>query len=227
MLYVVQFFLFAFVGWIVDSSYSSLVRKKIVISGYFRGIPLCPIYGFGGILLVNSFALLSAQPVWLTIVVTTILVVALEYVGGWLAEHLLDEKLWDYSKERWNLGGYISAWHSFLWLLAVSGCYLLFGRQAGDYIAWLDSRLTLNSALEVLLIFALLVAAFFLTSHYKKVRLGRLAQRQLEKLESLDEIFDWEKWRRLAVKRRRQLLREWRASELVERLREWEEKWER
>lgn len=188
MIYIIEFFIFAFLGWILDSTYTSLESKKLTSSGYFRGWPFCSIYGFGGILLINSFAFLDSQPAWLVILITTILIVALEYVGGLLVEHFLEERLWDYSHERFNLI-YISAWHSFLWLIAVTVSYFIFGRQADIYITWLKTKITLDNNLEALLVFLILTGAFFLTMYNKKIRLNKLAEKKLNALKSLDEFF--------------------------------------
>lgn len=160
----------------MDSTYSSLTQRKIIISGYFRGIPLCPIYGFGGILLLHTFAFLSSAPAWLTIVTVTILVTILEYIGGWISEHLLEEKLWDYSDQPLNLEGYISAWQSFLWLIVVIVAYLPLGHRAGIYINWLDSYLTINPNLQVVINFLIISFAFWATIRNKKLRLAKIAK---------------------------------------------------
>jgi uncharacterized membrane protein len=223
MIYIIEFFIFAFLGWILDSTYSSIKRKKLVISGYFKGLPFCSIYGFGGILLINNFAFLDSQPAWLVILITTILVVALEYVGGLFVEHFLGERLWDYFNERFNVI-YISAWHSFLWLIVVSFSYFIFGRQADVSIAWLKEKIILDSNLEVLLVFVFLIGAFFLTMHNKKVRLAKLAKKKLEDLESLEEFFDFEKWQKLAVHRQKLLLDKWDDLGLIDKLKTWRQK---
>lgn len=174
MIYLFEFFVFAFLGWIVDSIYHSITIKKIVISGYFRGVPLCPIYGFGGILLLNSFAFLSDQPFWLTILITTILIVTFEFFGGKLTEHFLGERLWDYSKEFLNLNGYISLWHSFLWLIGTSISYLIIGHKVNLIIDWFKSKLIINPNLEVIIMFVILIFGFWLIIHNKKLRLSKL-----------------------------------------------------
>ena len=50
-LLIIEFFIFFFYCWIVDSLYRSLINHKLVNAGYFRG-PICPIYGIGGVLLL-------------------------------------------------------------------------------------------------------------------------------------------------------------------------------
>lgn len=220
LLYFLEFLVFAFLGWIIDSLYSSIEKKRLVISGYFRGIPLCPIYGFGGILLIHSFIYLADQPAHLVIIFTTLLIIALEYVGGLWAEHFLDERLWDYSKERFNLI-YISAWHSFLWLVAVSVVYMLIGTRVSLYLEYLKQHLQLNDALETLLFFIVLTGVILLTSRQKKLRLAKIAKQQLERFESLDDFFDLEKWQKLAVDKQEKLLARWEELDLIKKLRNW------
>ena len=179
MIYIIEFFVFAFIGWITDSLYGSIKHKRKVISGYFKNVPLCPIYGFGGILLLNSFALLHHAPAWLVIVVTTLLIIALEYVGGRLAEFVLEERLWNYSHERYHIHGYISAWHSFLWLVAVTFLYFLIGADAGIYIERLSATITVDVHLQVILVFAVIGVFTWATMKHKKSRLLRRLEKQV------------------------------------------------
>lgn len=187
MSYIIEFILFAFLGWIIDSSYCSLIHRKIIISGYFRGIPLCPIYGFGGIVLIHSFAFFIHAPFWLTILVTTFFVVLLEYVGGWVAEQILEEKLWDYSNESFNINGYISAWHSFLWLIGISIAYFLIGDKVSMYISWLNAQVILDTSLQVVLLFLLLVFAAWATIKNKSVRLSKLSEKKFHEFEIMEK----------------------------------------
>lgn len=179
MIYIIEFFVFAFIGWVIDSLYESIKQKRKVISGYFKNVPLCPIYGFGGILLLNSFALLRHESAWLVILVTTTLIIALEYVGGRLAELVVEERLWDYSDERFNLHGYISAWHSFLWLLAVIGVYFVIGADAGIYIEMLSKKVFIDVHLQVIIILVVVGAFIWATMKHKKSRLLRKLEKQV------------------------------------------------
>jgi uncharacterized membrane protein len=177
MVNVIEFFIFAILGWILDTLYTSIGNRKIILSGYFRGVPLCPIYGFGGILLINNFALMSANNPVETILVTTFLVITLELVGGLFSEHFLGEKLWDYSKQPLNLDGHISAWHSFLWLIAVSLTYLIIGRRINEILNYLNSKTAMDPHLEVIFLFLILVLALWVTANTKKLRLSRLVRK--------------------------------------------------
>ncbi len=123
MIYILQFFGFSFLGWIMDSLTVSFYRKKWVASGYFKGVPLCPLYGIGGIMLLKSFEFFQNSPFYISIFLSTIFMVAYEYVSCWLGEIVLHKKLWDYSDHKPNLHGRISLWQSFLWLILVSILY--------------------------------------------------------------------------------------------------------
>lgn len=220
LVYLKEFFLFAFLGWMVDSLYSSISKKKFISSGYFRGVPLCPIYGFGGILLLNSFFSFKHLSAWQVVIITTILIILLEYVGGWLTEHLLDERLWDYSGEWLNIHGYISAWHGFLWLMTTSILYRLFIRQEDAFLMFLKPKTQLTQSQEVVFCFFVLIVGLGLTSYNKKIRLTKLAQKRLAKALSVEEFFDFEKWQKLAKEKQKELLNSWDSSDFVKKIKE-------
>jgi uncharacterized membrane protein len=176
MLYIFEFFLFAFFGWIVDSLYTSLDKRRVFISGYFRGVPLCPIYGFGGILLFNSFTIMSDSPTWEIILFTTLQIITLEYAGGLLSERYLGERLWDYTKEPFNLHGYISVWHSFLWLLAVSFIYFNFDEKISQLHNHINSFTKIDRNLDMLFLFLSICLFLYATIKNKKLRLSSIVE---------------------------------------------------
>ena len=45
------FFIYCFIGWIIESTYVSLHEKKFVNRGFMHG-PFIPIYGFGAMALL-------------------------------------------------------------------------------------------------------------------------------------------------------------------------------
>ena len=173
LVFLIEFLFFAFLGFIIDSLYSSLSERRLIISGYFPGLPLCPIYGFGGVLLLRVFLFLVDSPAWQVILLGGLLMILLEYLGGVLAELILGERLWDYSKEKWNLDGYISAWHSFLWLLLVAVVYLSLGKELMSWHNYLAEHLLFNQSAEWLLGGIIFLAGFYLTIKTKKLRLAK------------------------------------------------------
>ena len=113
---ILEFLFFSFLGWLLDSGYRSLTEKKWINAGYFKG-PLCPIYGFGGLVLMFIFKQLNFLLPWLLILVAAIGVILVEYLGGLFTEKVLKVKLWDYSQSQYHLGGHIDLRHSLYWLV--------------------------------------------------------------------------------------------------------------
>lgn len=114
--YLIYYFIFAFIGWLLDSTYSSFVRKRLVFSGAIKGLPFCYIYGLGGLLLLWTFNLDIS--LYKKIVLGTLVVTTLEYVGGLFCKHVLKERMWDYSKIKGNIQGHISWIHTSYWFIA-------------------------------------------------------------------------------------------------------------
>jgi uncharacterized membrane protein len=111
-------------GWVVDTSYRSLVAGR-----YAHGT-LLPffsiIYGVAAIMLYALFHF-GATPFVASIIIGTILCVVLELVGGALSLSLLHYRLWDYSANPFNFHGFIDLKHTFYWLILTTLYRLLFG----------------------------------------------------------------------------------------------------
>ena len=81
--------------------------------GFLNG-PVCPIYGFGMIIVL--FALTPLQhSILLLYIGGVILPSALELVGGWALYKLYHTRWWDYSDFPFNIGGYICLEFCLLW----------------------------------------------------------------------------------------------------------------
>ena len=65
VLYFIAFFiLYSFAGWLLESVSKSVIEKKFVNSGFLTG-PLCPIYGFGAVIMMLCLSFLKDKPVLL------------------------------------------------------------------------------------------------------------------------------------------------------------------
>lgn len=107
------FFIYCFLGWIIESTYVSLKSKKIVNRGFLRG-PYLPLYGSGAImmLVVSAPFLENGFFVFLSGVVGA---TVLEYVTGVTMEALFKVRYWDYSDEKFNFQGHICLGNSLAW----------------------------------------------------------------------------------------------------------------
>lgn len=122
------FFLGSTVGWLLELLYRHLVHHKWINPGFLMG-PYLPLYGFGLIVLFYICQISLPIPngilnVLVTIFILTVTMTALEYVTGVIFIHKFKIKLWDYSKNRGNIGGIICPLFIFFWAI-ISILYLL------------------------------------------------------------------------------------------------------
>src|SRR3989339_249483 len=156
MVIILEFFLFGFIGWVIDSMYRSLREKRWINAGYFKG-PICPVYGFGGLALMFIFEYYFALPVWLLVIASASALVLVEYLSGIFCEKVLQVKLWDYSHSRFNIGGYIDLEHSFYWLISV----VVFYYFIFPYVSWAGNLIVVPKYFDLL---ALLITVFVFLS---------------------------------------------------------------
>ena len=110
------FFIYAFLGWCTEVSYAALQTGKFVNRGFLNG-PVCPIYGFGVVIILACLTPLK-QHFILLFLGAVVLTSLLELVTGFVLEKLFHQRWWDYSNDPFNLGGYICLKFSIAWGLA-------------------------------------------------------------------------------------------------------------
>ena len=118
------FIIYCFLGWVWESAYVSVRKRKWVNRGFMHG-PLLPIYGSGAVIV-----LLAALPVRKSVIAVyfagMIAATLLEYVTGAVMEALFKVRYWDYSNQRFNLNGHICLTSSLGWgLFSVAMVYWL------------------------------------------------------------------------------------------------------
>lgn len=99
------FFIYSFIGWILEVIYSLYDDKKFVNRGFLIG-PYCPIYGLGSVLILVLLKDFAHHPVTLFINGVVICSV-LEYFTSFIMEKLFKARWWDYSNRKFNLNGRI------------------------------------------------------------------------------------------------------------------------
>jgi len=127
--YLWCFFIFAFLGWCGEVVFAAFVEKRFVNRGFLNG-PLCPIYGFG-VVLIDFCLRPVGRSIPALLIGSMVLGSALEWVAGFLLEKVFHQKWWDYSDEPHNLNGYICLKFSLLWAFAgtaVVGVVMPFSR---------------------------------------------------------------------------------------------------
>lgn len=117
---MVLFAIYAFAGWLLETSYASIRERRFVNRGFLCG-PFCPIYGFAALLILAVTARAGARldDPWARglaiVLVSALLVTWLEYATGWLLDRVFHRKWWNYQGRKMNIGGYVCVEYSLLW----------------------------------------------------------------------------------------------------------------
>lgn len=103
--YCILFFIFSFLGWVMEVTLTLITDKKFVNRGFLLG-PCCPIYGCGCILL-NLLLQNYVNNIIVLFILTMFTCSLLEYITSFLMEKIFKLRWWDYSQMRFNLNGRI------------------------------------------------------------------------------------------------------------------------
>ncbi len=105
VLYIALFFIYAFIGWLLEVGFTFVKDHKLINRGFLIG-PICPIYGHGCLLILLFLNKYSNQPFTLFIMAMLICSV-LEYFTSYLLEKIFKARWWDYSDRKYNINGRI------------------------------------------------------------------------------------------------------------------------
>ena len=125
VIFILEFLIISFFGWIIDTASRTWSEGHFSVGSFFRA-PICPIYGIGGLILIFIFENFYFLPFYLLIILGAICMISLECLGGLFVEKVFMVRLWDYSKSKYNVAGYVDLMHSLGWLFLVSifGLYI-------------------------------------------------------------------------------------------------------
>lgn len=176
------FFIYCFIGWIIESTYVSVRSLHFVNRGFLR-LPLLPLYGSGAIImlwlsipvqgnlfLVFLFGMLGAS--------------ALEYVTGYAMERLFKMKYWDYSNNPFNLNGYVCLTNSIAWGFLT----LLLTEVIHRPLEWLVLRLNGTACIILVIMVGLLFVTDAIRSTKEALDLGRILETMTKLKSELDEV---------------------------------------
>ena len=92
-------------GWCMEMMVCYYASKKWVNRGFLIG-PICPIYGYGCLIITVLLKRYLDDPIVL-FVMAVVLCCILEYFTSYLMEKLFKARWWDYSDRKFNLNGRI------------------------------------------------------------------------------------------------------------------------
>ncbi len=134
-----MFVFWAVIGWGIEVCTLTLETGQYQNRGFLNG-PLCPIYGFG-VLMVVIF-LRPIEDTFIPLFLTSMIIcTTFEFAVGIGMEKLFNNRWWDYSHEKFNIKGYICLKISVLWGL---GCVLVVKvvhPLVEIYVDWLPLKL--------------------------------------------------------------------------------------
>ena len=122
MYYINVFIIYSILGYILEASFS-FITKGTFKSGIMIG-PWTPIYGIGVIIILSlskfifkNLHLSKIYEIIITLILITVILTILEYLGGISIEKLFHKSLWDYSNQSFHIGKYISLTASLTWAI--------------------------------------------------------------------------------------------------------------
>lgn len=110
------FMIYSFAGWCGEVVFATIRHGKFVNRGMLHGA-YCPIYGFG--LIIVIVCLTPIKDSWLLLFVgSAVLTTVLEFITGFVLDKIFGRRWWDYSDQKFNIGGYICPQFTIVWGIA-------------------------------------------------------------------------------------------------------------
>lgn len=120
--YFMLFFIYAILGWIIETTLVSIEKRKFVNRGFLIG-PYCPIYGFGGLAITILLKNYTKDPIVLFLM-AVIICGTLEYFTSYIMEKIFKARWWDYSAKKYNINGRICL--ETVVLFGILGCLVMY-----------------------------------------------------------------------------------------------------
>lgn len=146
----------AMLGWCIEFLYRNLIShsgprgKYFINPGFCRG-PWLPIYGIGVAtmfficyLVTDGDDVVSIWGIIGTILVITIIMTLIEFIGGVFLLKVMNLRLWDYRNEPGNIMGIICPKFTLIWGALGAAYFLLLHNVAIEALIWLSNNLAFS-----------------------------------------------------------------------------------
>ena len=104
-IYILFFFVYSFLGWCLEVICKLITEKRFINRGILIG-PICPIYGYGVLIMTLFFKKYLNEPITLFILIIVSCSI-LEYFTSYFLEKVYHTRWWDYSTKKFNINGRI------------------------------------------------------------------------------------------------------------------------
>ncbi len=132
----------------------SLVQHhKFIDRGFLVG-PICPIYGFGGIMIYILLNRYMNEPIILFFM-SVIICSGLEYFTSYIMEKIFKNRWWDYSDMKYNINGRICLECAIPF--GFGACFLMYGVNPLLFMFYNHVNIVILKVLSIILLLLLLV----------------------------------------------------------------------
>ena len=104
-IYILFFFVYSFLGWCLEVICKLITEKRFINRGILIG-PICPIYGYGVLIMTLFFRKYLNDSITLFILIIVSCSI-LEYFTSYFLEKVYHTRWWDYSTKKFNINGRI------------------------------------------------------------------------------------------------------------------------
>lgn len=153
-----MFFIYSFVGWVIEVIYYGITEGKFINRGFLAG-PLCPVYGLGFYAAIWFFEPFKDNFLILFFGMATACTIV-ELIAGLILYHAFHMRWWDYSDYKLNIGGYICLRFFIYWGIAASlGMYVLH-----PTVKWIIAHINYPIRIGILIFFTVILVIDLVTT---------------------------------------------------------------
>lgn len=120
----IYFFIYAFLGWICEEIFCVVSTHEFVKRGFLFG-PICPIYGYGALILILCFKDYKNKPVRLFFLAAIVFSI-FEYITDFFLQALFATRWWDYTGFFLNINSRITLSFTLVWGFRKFDIYKIF-----------------------------------------------------------------------------------------------------
>lgn len=176
------FFIYCFIGWVIESTYVSVRSLHFVNRGFLR-LPLLPLYGSGAIIML-WLSLPVKGNLFLVFLFGMAGASVLEYATGYVMERLFKMKYWDYTNNPFNINGYVCLGTSLAWGFLT----ILLTEVVHRPLEWLVLLLSSTTCITLVLIIAVIFIIDTARSVKEALDLGRILESMTKIKAELEEV---------------------------------------
>lgn len=162
---IIYFFIYAILGWILETVFCLVTLGEFTKRGFLYG-PLCPMYGFAAVAMVQFLKNIKTNTVG-KFCICMILFTIFEYVVAVVLESLFGLRWWDYSNEVLNFQGRISLPYSIAWgiigVIFIEKIHPYVKRKIDQY----SEKISKNIQIVILAVSVLAITIDFILSIYR------------------------------------------------------------